>query len=105
MDRDSGRSAFATLVRKKLGESTDDALLTAAGWSLASHRSGVNESHFWAEACLNRVLQINPHAVLAHTTLLHIRRQMDFSRHVRALWIAPPDREYESVSALTERER
>src|SRR5262245_7280212 len=30
---------------------------------------------------------------------------MDFNRHVRALWIASPDREYESVSALTERER
>jgi len=104
----SARSGYAAGVRRKLGESSDDALLTAAGWSFARaiRYPGMEfDPQLWAESCFTRAIQVNPHAVLAHSALLRVRRQIDFSREVNALWTAPPDHQYESVSALADRHR
>jgi hypothetical protein len=64
------RSSYGQVVRRNLGESTDDVLLTAAGWFLAragGWRLGIDfDPRFWAESCFKRALQINPDGVLAH---------------------------------------
>jgi hypothetical protein len=69
------RSPFGIVVREKLGESTDEILLTATGWFLS--RSGGRpwmnfDPNAWAESCFRRALQINPAGVLAHSALLRV---------------------------------
>ena len=100
------RSGHGEAVRKKLGESTDDVLLTAAGWFLARapgrFRTAFDpDPALWAESCFKRALQINPQAVLAHTSLLQLRQRA----RGESLWQVPPASQYESVSALPEAER
>src|SRR5262249_20862734 len=53
------RSPYGVLVRKTLGESTDERLLTAAGWVLArAERSWIDfDPESWAEACFARAMQ------------------------------------------------
>jgi hypothetical protein len=102
------RSAYGVAVRTKLGESTDDALLTATGWFLArsSRRPWMEiDPDVWAEACLKRALQVNPGAVLAHAELLNLSRQRARARDFQTPWIVPPARQYAYVSALPETER
>ena len=98
-------SSYATLVRGKLGESTDEMLLTAVGWFLSRRGSrpwmGVDPAP-WAESCLKRVLQMNPQAVLAHTTLLGVRSQL---KHREPLWRIAPASLDAHVAALPELER
>jgi hypothetical protein len=100
-------SAFGSAVRRKLAESKDDALLTAAGWSLRNaswHRWNFDpDPRPWAEACFKRALQFNPDAILAHTELLDMTTSV--SRNVQPLWGVPADSQYEYVSALPEAER
>jgi hypothetical protein len=103
------RSPFGIAIRKKLGESTDDELLAAAGWFLARapRRFDVpfgTDPDPWAEACLKRALQLNPQAVLAHTELLAIAARQEWSRG-EALWKPAPADQYRAVSALPEAER
>jgi hypothetical protein len=100
-------SAFGSAVRRKLAESNDDALLTAAGWSLG-HSSWhqwtlAPDPRVWAEACFKRALQINPDAILAHTELLELSKSRD--QNVQPLWRVPQDSQYAYVSALPEAER
>jgi hypothetical protein len=100
-------SAFGSAVRRKLAESTDDALLTAAGVSLGNSSwrrfSTDTDPRPWAEACFKRALQFNPDAILAHSELLDMTTSV--SRDVQPLWRVPADSEYEYVSALPEAER
>jgi beta-lactamase regulating signal transducer with metallopeptidase domain len=100
-------SPDAIAIRKKLGESTDDELLAAAGWFLARGPRW-NELPFdadrWAEACLKRALQLNPQAVLAHTELLALAARDEWNRG-EALWNPPPADRYRAVSALPDAER
>ncbi len=100
-------SAFGSAVRRKLAESNDDALLTAAGWSLRNaswHQFSTDtDPRPWAEACFKRALQFNPDAILAHTELLDMATSV--SRNVQPLWGGPADSQYKYVSALPEPER
>jgi beta-lactamase regulating signal transducer with metallopeptidase domain/tetratricopeptide (TPR) repeat protein len=99
------RSGYGLGVRRMLGQSTDDVLLTAAGWFLArSTRDPWRgfEPVAWAESCFTRALQVNPHAVLAHAELLKLRQQRNRGE---ALWNAPPALQYETAAALPEVER
>jgi beta-lactamase regulating signal transducer with metallopeptidase domain len=101
----SPTSSIGIGVRQKLGESTDDVLLTAAGWFLLGSVRGLErpfDLDYWAEACFRRSLRLNPRGVLAHTLLL------DMSRHRNRgepLWPEPPMLQYASISALPEGER
>jgi hypothetical protein len=100
-------SGYGAAVRKKLGESTDDVLLTAAGWFLlrapGRFRSAFDaDPGLWAQSCFKRALQINPQAVLAHTALLQSQQN---SRGSEPLWRVPPASQYDSVLALPEAER
>jgi hypothetical protein len=67
------RSSYGQTVRRTLAESTDEVLLTAAGWFLA--RSGGSrpgndfDPRLFAQSCFTRALEINPAAVLAHSAL------------------------------------
>jgi beta-lactamase regulating signal transducer with metallopeptidase domain len=101
------RSGYGLGVRRTLAGSTDDVLLTAAGWFLArSTRAPWTgfDPVAWAESCFKRALQVNPHAVLAHTELLRLRGQDSLSRG-EPLWNAPPALQYATVAALPEAER
>ena len=94
-------------IRKKLGESIDDELLTAAGWFLARAPRSIQQpfdADLWAESCFRRALQLNPRAVLAHTQLLAIASRQEWGRG-EALWKPPPADQYRAVSALPEAER
>jgi len=106
IDRGNPGGPFASIVRARLGESTDDVLLTSAGWFLARSGGGWPNSPitpaFWAEECFKRALQVNPGAVLAHTMLFTIGRQ---PQRGEPLWNPPPAQAYALVSALPERER
>ena len=100
------RSSYGQVVRRNLGESTDDVLLTAAGWFLAragGWRLGIDfDPRFWAESCFKRALQINPDGVLAHTALLNVVSQQ---RNRETLWAPPPASLDARVASLPEAER
>jgi BlaR1 peptidase M56 len=100
------RSSYGQVVRRNLGESTDDVLLTAAGWFLAragGWRPGIDfDPRFWAESCFKRALQINPDGVLAHTALLNVVSQQ---RNRETLWAPPPASLDARVASLPEAER
>jgi hypothetical protein len=103
------RSVVGLAIRKTLGESRDQELLTATGWFLARGIRGPSQfsefdPDYWAEWCFRRALQVAPAAVLAHTELLQIRRRHGWNRG-EPLWREPPVRAYESVAALPEAER
>jgi uncharacterized protein (TIGR03435 family) len=99
-------TAYGNAVRKKLGESNDELLLTATGWFLRYSRErpemGIDPA-LWAEACFTRTLQLNPHAVLAHSALLATRRQKGLNRV--PLWSVAPESLDARVAALPERDR
>ena len=99
---------FGGSVRRKLGESKDDVLLTAAGWFLARAPRGPQwerefDANMWAESCFKRALQVNPHAVLAHSERLSVAKERPGG--AEPLWRVPPALQYEYVSALPESER
>jgi hypothetical protein len=100
------RSWYGQVVRRNLGESIDDVLLTAAGWFLAD-ADGMRwrldvDPRFWAEWCFKRALQINPDGVLAHTALLNAVSQQ---RNRETLWAPPPASLDARVASLPEAER
>ncbi len=100
------RSAYGLRVRRMLGESTDDVLLAAAGWFLMrSPRDPWTgfDPVVWAASCFKRAMQVNPHAVLAHTEFLKVRTQR--TNGGEALWSAPPALQYDAIAALPEGER
>jgi hypothetical protein len=96
-------------IRKTLGESHDHELLTATGWFLARGMRGPQpfrefDPDDWAEWCFKRALQVNPHAVLAHTALLEIQGREKWARG-EPLWSVPPAQLSDSVAALPEADR
>ena len=99
------QSQYVTALREMLAKSTDEELLTATAWFLASTgtRPWVDlDPAALAESCLTRALQINPRAVFARTVLLSVRRQR---RNSLSTWrVAPADRDA-YVAALPERQR
>jgi beta-lactamase regulating signal transducer with metallopeptidase domain len=101
------RAPYGHVVREKLGESTDDVLLTAAGWFLASAgswRQGIDfNPQFWAESCFKRALQINPQGILAHTKLLDVISDQRNNRE--PLWRVPPASLDARIASLPEAER
>jgi len=101
-------SPLGVAIRKKLTESTDDVLLTAVGWFLrfappAPFRGF--DPDLWAESCFTRALQLNPQAVLAHTTLLTVISQRQHNNDFTSLWIHTPASQDDMVAALPEAER
>lgn len=101
------RSPYGVGARKKLGESSDDELLTATGWFLArtSARPLAGfDPGVWAESCFKRALHVNPQAVLAHTELLRLRARQANDRG-EPLWRVAPAFQYDHYSALPEAER
>jgi hypothetical protein len=101
------RGSLGLAARQKLAETTDDVLLTAAGWFLAragSGRQGIDfNPEYWAESCFERALHINPQAVLAHSALLEVRSQQRRSR--QPLWRPAPASLDATVAALPEAQR
>jgi len=96
------QSPYATALRVRLAQSTDEELLTATGWFLSGSGGrpwlAIDPASL-AESYLTRALQINPRAVFAHTTLLSLRR-----RSPQPKGVAPADRDA-YVAALSERKR
>jgi hypothetical protein len=100
------RSPFGIVVREKLGESTDEILLTATGWFLSSSggRPWMNfDPNAWAESCFRRALQINPAGVLAHSALLRVVSDQRANRE--PLWRLSPASLDFRVAALPDADR
>ena len=102
-------SPYAQTVRKKLGESTDDVLLTAAAESLlhstrTSSRVDLDAERI-ASSCLERALGLNPESIHANTERLTLRARQRTDRIHRLLRDVPPISQYEALSRLPEADR
>jgi beta-lactamase regulating signal transducer with metallopeptidase domain len=101
------RGAFGLHARQILAESSDDALVTAAGWFIERAgvaRPGIDfDPRFWAESCFRRALEINPQGVLAHALLLDVAAAQRMSRE--PLWRVPPDALDARLTSLPDAER
>jgi tetratricopeptide (TPR) repeat protein len=98
---------FGLHARRVLAESSDDALVTAAGWFMeraGSGRPGIDfDPRFWAESCFRRALEINPRGVLAHARLLDVAAAQRMNRE--PLWRVPPDAVDVRLASLSDAER
>ncbi|MGE5361284.1 MAG: M56 family metallopeptidase [Bacteroidales bacterium] len=102
--------AYAEQVRRKLAESTDAVLLTAAGQSLILRAEGVKDRLDFdptalGASYLERAMGLNPDLVPPRATLWWLQergRYAAFRARVNGL---PPEKEREAVAALPEGER
>ncbi len=102
-------SPYTQTVRKKLAESTDDVLLTAAADSLlhstrTSSRADL-DAELIASSCLERALSLNPESIHANTERVTLRARQRLDRIHGLLRDIPLISQYEALSRLPELER
>jgi beta-lactamase regulating signal transducer with metallopeptidase domain len=101
-------SPYAQEIRKKLADSMDADLLTAAGQYLLFNARGRKvdfDPVALGKSYLERALQLNPQSVSAHGTLVRMRVG-ERNRHMfEMLRNVPSESQYQTVSALPEAER
>jgi len=108
---EDAHSAYAQEIRKKLANSTDAELLTAAGQHLmfyAAHPGGREfdfDPRALGKSYLERALQLNPQSVQAREPLVGSRAGERSQRMYKILQNAPKESQYQTISALPEAER
>jgi hypothetical protein len=101
-------SAYGQAVRKKLVDSTDEVLLTAAAESLLGRvrTPGANfDAELLARSCLERVLELNPQSTRAYTGMLTLLARKRVDRIHDLLRDVPLISQYEALSRLPEADR
>lgn len=101
-------SPYAEAVRRKLAESRDEVLLTAAAESLLRSTKARQldfDRELLAKSYLERALELNPKSIQAHRGLLNALARLRTVRIDDLLREVPPISQYETVSALPESER
>jgi len=100
---------YTQTVRKKLAESTDDVLLTAAAESLL-HSTRISsrvdlDAELIASSCLERALALSPESIHANTERLTLRARKRLDRIHDLLRDVPLISQYEALSRLPEPDR
>jgi beta-lactamase regulating signal transducer with metallopeptidase domain len=100
-------TAYAEEIRRKLAESTDDKLLTAAGMFLMRTQELQLDFDPFAlgKSYLERAVQVNPQTIEANATLIALESVKVRKPILETLRDVPKEAKYKAVSALPEAER